>query len=82
MLKKNAKLKEEKEHVSIYLRKNLKNIKEYEIKLEKEYKNIDFKNFHLSLDTQKDFDLINKILNYFNNNNFKLNDILEYLNRK
>ena len=80
--KKNAKLKEEKEHVSIYLRKNLKNIKEYEIKLEKEYENIDFKNFHLSLDTQKDFDLINEILNYFNNNNFKLNDILEYLNNK
>jgi spore coat polysaccharide biosynthesis protein SpsF len=80
--KNNAKLKEEKEHFSIYLRKNLKNIKEYEIKLEKKYENIDFKNFHLSLDTQKDFDLINEILNYFNSNNFKLDDILEYLHRK
>lgn len=80
--KNNAKLKEEKEHVTIFLRKKLKNIKEYQIKLVKEYKNIDFKNFHLSLDTQKDFNVINEIINNFDDNYFKLNDILEYLNRK
>jgi len=78
----NSKLKEEKEHVTIYLRKNLKNIAKYEIKLKQKYKNINFKNFHLSLDTQKDFELINEILNYFNNNKFNLFDILEYLNNK
>ena len=77
----NSKLKEEKEHVTIYLRKNLKYIVKYEIKLKQKYKNIDFKNFHLSLDTKKDFELISQIIYYFNNNNFNIFDILEYLNK-
>ena len=80
--KKNAETKEEKEHVSVYIRKKIKNIKKYEIILGKKYKNIDFKKLHLSLDTQNDFELITEIINYFKNNNFTINDVLDYLNNK
>jgi len=74
--------KEEKEHVSGYIIKNLKCSK-YNIPInEHAYNNINFKTLHLSLDTADDFKLIVKILTklYKKNSSFTVYDILDYVN--
>ena len=45
------------------------------------YKNIDFSNLHLSLDTQEDYELLKNIFEhvYLKKNNFELEDVLNYL---
>lgn len=70
-----------KEHVTPYIVKNYgKNY--FEIKNIKKYINIDFNNFHLSVDTKEDFEKVEHIYDnlYPVNKNFDLYDILEFLN--
>ena len=68
----------EVEHVSTYIIKKYKT-KEFEYPIDyKLYPNINFHNLHLSLDTQKDYDLIKNIFNNLQPN-FTLNEILTYL---
>ena len=69
----------EVEHVSTYIIKKYKT-KEFEYPIDYEiYPNIDFSNLHLSLDTQKDYDLIKNIFNNLHPD-FNLKDVLTYLN--
>jgi len=78
---KNAKTNYEKEHVQPYIIKNYETI-EHEIIFKKKYSNLDFDNLHLSLDTQKDYILLENIFKnvYEKNNNFDMHDVLDYLN--
>ena len=72
----------EKEHVTTYIIKKYKTLEfEYPVNYEK-YKNIDFSNLHLSLDTPEDYILLQKIYKnvYKNKNDFGIEDVLEYLN--
>ena len=77
----NATLLEEKEHVCPYIRKNY-TIHKYDVKLDKEYKNLDLNTIHLSLDTDDDYEVLKNIFNnvYSKNNEFTIYDVLEYLN--
>jgi len=78
----NATTEEEKEHVSGYIIKNM-NCKKYNIPINiNNYSNINFETLHLSLDTQDDFILIEKILKnfYVDNSNFTIYDVLKFLN--
>ena len=74
-------LPNEREHVSTYLIKKY-DFDKYEVKLEKDYKNLDLKKLHLSLDTEDDYELLQNIFNnvYTKNNEFTIYDILDYLN--
>jgi spore coat polysaccharide biosynthesis protein SpsF len=78
---KNATLDSDKEHVGPYMRRKYGNL-EYEVKLEKKYENLDLETLHLSLDTQKDYNLLSNIFAnvYAKKNDFTIYDILEYLN--
>ena len=79
---KNAVLSYDKEHVTGYMIKNLK-CKKFKILLDTNiFKNIDFTNLHLSLDTIDDYNLISKIITnlYIKNKNFTIYDILYFLN--
>ena len=55
---------------------------EYKIKLKKEYKNINFKKLHLSLDTIEDYNLLKSIFEnlYTKNKYFTIYDVLDFLN--
>lgn len=77
----NATLDLDKEHVGPYMRRKYGKY-EFEVKLSKTYENLDLKNLHLSLDTKKDYELLKNIFNnvYKFNNNFTMEDILDYLN--
>lgn len=77
----NATLDYEKEHVGPYMKKKYCT-KFYNTKLKKEYTNLDLTRLHLSLDTQKDYDLLCNIFEnvYKKNNKFTIDDVLEYLN--
>ena len=78
----NATTKEEKEHVSGYIIKNLL-CKKYYIPINKYlYNNINLEMLHLSLDTQTDFLLIEKIIKnlYLKNPDFTIYDVLDFLN--
>ena len=48
------------------------------------YKNIDFSNLHLSLDTTEDYQLLKNIFYhvYLKKNNFELEDVVDYINYK
>ena len=73
----------EKEHVTTYIINKYKK-KEFEYPvLYKKYKNINFENLHLSLDTEEDYELLKKIFKnvYKKKNKFKLEDVLQYLNK-
>ena len=75
----NAKEQQEKEHVTPYI---IKKYSQYQHKyLLKRIYNIELDKLHLSLDTQKDFELISTIFAtlYPNNPNFTLDDVLEFL---
>ena len=78
----NAKTKYEIEHVVPYIEKKY-NKYLYEIKLNKPYKNINFKKLHLSLDTQKDYILLKNIFEnlYKKNINFTIYDVLDFINQ-
>ena len=72
----------EREHVSTYIiKKYSKEEFIYPILYEK-YKNINFTDLHLSLDTLEDYNLLKKIFKnvYLKNNNFQLEDVLRFLN--
>ena len=72
----------EKEHVTTYIIKKYNMIEfNYPIDYLK-YTNIDFANLHLSLDTSEDYLLLKNIFGhvYFKNNNFHIEDVLDYLN--
>ena len=71
------------EHVTTYIIKKYKTIEfDYPINYQK-YENIDFCKLHLSLDTPDDYILLTQIYKnvYKNNNNFVIEDVLEYLNK-
>lgn len=71
------------EHVTTYIIKKYKII-EYDYPIDyKKYKNINFSNLHLSLDTPADYILLTQIYKhvYKINNNFGLEDVLDYLNK-
>ena len=74
-------LPEEREHVSPYIIKKY-GFHKYEVKLEKEYKNLDLNETHLSLDTENDYEVLKNIFNnlYLKNKDFTIYDVLEYLN--
>lgn len=74
----------EKEHVTTYIIKKYKTVEfEYPIDYQK-YKNINFSELHLSLDTQEDYQLLQNIFDhvYSHNKNFTIGDILDYLNNE
>lgn len=74
----------EKEHVTTYIIKKYKSIEfDYPINYLK-YKNINFANLHLSLDTPEDYELLKNIFQnvYLKNKYFELEDILNYLDNK
>jgi spore coat polysaccharide biosynthesis protein SpsF len=77
----NASSDYDKEHVGPYMKRQYGK-KEYEIPLNKIYENLNFKNLHLSLDTQTDYKLLTIIFNnlYTNNINFTIYDVLDFLN--
>ena len=72
---------EELEHVTPYMI-NKYSGNSYEIKLYKNYLNLDFNKIHLSLDSEDDYILLKKIFNnlYIKNKDFDIYDVLEYLN--
>ena len=77
-------LDNEKEHVTTYIINKYKKFEfDYPINYLK-YKNINFSDLHLSLDTSEDYKLFKNIFHnvYLKNNNFKLEDILDYLDNK
>ena len=74
----------EKEHVTTYMIKKYKKEEfNYPI-LYKKYRNINFSSLHLSLDTQEDYKLLKNIFKnvYLKKNNFRLDDVLRYLNKE
>lgn len=73
----------QKEHVTTYIiNKYKKEDFVYPI-LYKRYKNLNFSNLHLSLDTELDYKVIQDIFKnvYLKKNNFTLEDVLKYLNK-
>lgn len=85
---KNAESNYDKEHVTPYIvRKYENNENFYSIfdknicELQNIYLNLDFKNLHLSVDTQSEFELAETIAKNFNNNyTFTCLDVLNFLN--
>lgn len=74
---------DELEHVTPFYRKH-HNVNEYKIKLKKDYPNIDLSTLHLSLDTDDDLIMIKDIYSklYQMNNQFTIEDVIDYLNRR
>ena len=67
-------LKEDREHVTTYLKRNLKKINSFNyIK--------DFSNLRLTLDYKEDLLLIKKIIKYFGNKKYNLSNIYNYLKK-
>ena len=73
---KNAVTSHDKEHVTPYIKRN-KSIKKFNFRLSKNLSHI-----RLSVDQKEDLNLIKKILNELKINNFKLEDVLNFLNKK
>lgn len=72
------------EHVTTYIIKKYKKEEyKYEINYGK-YKNINFDNLHLSLDTEEDYNILKDIFKevYLKKKEFKLEEVLEYIDRK
>lgn len=77
----------EKEHVTTYIINKYSSIEyeyDYYCNLEKKFNNIKFDKLHLSLDTQEDYKLLKNIFKnvYLKKNNFRLDDVLRYLNKE
>ena len=84
---KNTKDEHDIEHVTPYIVRKYENklnyYKIYDTDLKKFkdiYKNINFNNLHLSIDTLQDFELIKNIVNNFKDKEYELKDVLEYIN--
>ena len=77
--KKNCNSDYGKEHVCVYLQKKYIKNERYKIKLN-EYKNLNLKKMHLSVDTINDYNLIKYVIENINIKNFTIHDILDYLN--
>lgn len=79
---KNATDKSDREHVSLYIHRNM-NVENYKVNIPTNI-NINLNNLHLSLDTKQDLKNLRKIISYFHNigknDNFTYIDILNYLN--
>jgi len=77
----NATSNEDREHVEPYIKRKYGG-STYTIELNKEYPNLNFQNLHLSLDTRKDYKVLQNIFDnvYLNNKKFTVYDVLEYLN--
>lgn len=77
----NAKTKYDREHVEPYIRKKYGSLK-YKIPINKEYKNLNLNNLHLSLDTENDYTVLQNIFDnvYSKKPDFDLYDVLDYLN--
>ena len=73
----------QKEHVTTYIIDKYKKEEFTYPILYQKYKNIDFTDLHLSLDTPEDYNLLKKIFKnvYLKKNNFHLEDILKFLNQ-
>ena len=74
----------EKEHVTTYIIKKY-NMIEFDYPIDYlNYKDINFADLHLSLDTSEDYELLKKIFHnvYLKNNHFQLEDVLDYLQNK
>ena len=80
-LYKNVTDMKDRQDINRYFIRNYK-LNLYEIPLYKEYKNLDFENLHLSLDTLYDYRIISNIFEnlYPINKNFNIYDVLDYLN--
>lgn len=78
----NATSREEREHVTAYMRTYLKT-DAYVIPLQERYPTLNLKSLHLSLDTESDYRLQKQIFKdvYRSNKNFGMHDVLEYLNK-
>jgi len=75
---KNATTKEDREHVTPYIRNN-NNIGYYITNLVEKYPNLDFENLHLSLDTKDDYVLLTSINNKLKEN-YRMEDVFTFLN--
>ena len=77
----NAKTKYDREHVGPYIIRKYGNHK-YKIPINKEYKNLNLNNLHLSLDTSDDYKVLQNIFDnvYSKKKDFDLYDVLDYLN--
>lgn len=73
----------EKEHVTTYIIKKYKKEEFTYPILYQKYKNLNYANLHLSLDTETDYELLKDIFKnvYLKKKNFGLNDVLKYLNK-
>jgi len=74
----------EKEHVTTYIIKKY-NMIEFDYPIDYlNYKDINFADLHLSLDTSEDYELLKKIFHnvYLKNNHFQIEDVLEFLDNK
>ena len=74
---------DQKEHVTTYIINKYKKEDFIYPILYKRYKNLNFSNLHLSLDTELDYKIIQDIFKnvYLKKNNFTLEDVLKYLNK-
>ena len=79
-----AKLPSHREHLTTYLREKHSNRKRHPIDLDiiqKLYPDIDLRKLHLSLDSYGDYLLLNTIYLHFKNQDFTINQVLDYLNK-
>ena len=70
-----TKLKEDREHVTLYLKRNYKNILHFN------YKN-DLSKYRVTLDYESDLIRLKRLLKYFGNLNFSFKDLEKYLIKK
>jgi spore coat polysaccharide biosynthesis protein SpsF len=75
---KNAKKEHQREHVTPYIRENPNKFKIVNIEQEDRLKRPDIR---ITIDTEEDFILISKIIDSFNNINFKTKDIIDFLDK-
>ena len=74
----NAKEKYQKEHVTPYIIENTKNFKINYIEAQGKLRRPDIR---ITLDTPEDFKLISKIINHFDNFNFKSEEVIDFLEK-
>jgi spore coat polysaccharide biosynthesis protein SpsF len=75
---KNAKKEHQREHVTPYIRENPDKFKIVNIEQDDRLKRPDIR---ITIDTEEDFILISKIIDSFNNINFKTRDIIDFLDK-
>jgi len=75
---KEAKKEYQREHVTPYIRENADKFKIVNIEFEYKLKRPDIR---ITLDTKEDLKLISKIINSFNDINFKTEDVIDFLDK-